>query len=142
MRMADELVRDHRLDEHRQQRESQDLRERDDEQLLHVLQHLEVVVSGERLHGDAGQHRQREQQELDDRDRREFGEPVDRLAHRQRIVDAVEMRVALAPDQLTGVEGGDDVEEQRRAALHGLEHEVRDRPDVLSADCGRRSGRC
>ena len=36
-----------------------------------------MVVAGERLHDDADEHRHGEQKQLDDRDRREFGEPVD-----------------------------------------------------------------
>ena len=97
---------------------------------LKYCSQLVVVVAGDRLHGDADEHRHREQHELHERDRRELREPVGRLAHRQRVVDAVEMVVALAPDQLPGVQRGDDVEEQRRAAFHRLQHQVRDGPDV------------
>ena len=80
------------------------------------------------------QHRDSEQDELDERDRGELGKPVGGLAHGQGVVDAVEVVVAFAPDELRGVQGGDDVEEERRAAFHRLEHEVGDGPDVDAAD--------
>ena len=64
----------------------------------------------------------------------ELGKPVGGFADGQRVVDSGEVRVALAPDQLGGVEGGDDVEEERGAAFDGLQHEVGDGPDVLLRD--------
>ena len=54
--------------------------------------------------------------------------------HGQRVVDAVEVGVAFAPDEFGGVERRDDVEEQRRAAFHRLQHQVGDGPDVHAAD--------
>ena len=47
------------------------------------------------------------------------------------------MGVALAPDELGGVEGGDNVEEEDGAAFDGLQHQVSHRPDVLIADAAR-----
>ena len=129
--VAHELVRHDGLHEQCEQDEDEDLREGDEIELLEVLQQLVVVVAGDGLHDDADQHGDREQDELDDHDRRELGEPVGGLSHGQRVVDAVEMGVALAPDQLRGVEGGDDEEKEQRAAFDGLHHEVGDGPDVL-----------
>ena len=93
---------------------------------------LIVVVAGDGLHHDAAEAGDGEQDELDKAEGEEFGEPVGGFGNGQRVVDAGEVRVALAPDQLGGVERGDDVEEELRAAFHGLQHEVGDRPDVRS----------
>ena len=128
--VSHELVRDHRLCEQRPQREAEDLREGDDVQFLEVLRQLEVVVSRHRLHEDANEHRHGEQHELDDRDRGELREPIDGLAHRQRVVDTVEVVVALAPDELTGVQRRDDEEEERGPSFHGLQHEISHGPHV------------
>src|ERR1017187_3726941 len=65
---------------------------------------------------------------------REFGEPVGGLENGQRVMDTGEMRVALAPDELGGVEGSDNEEEEFGAAFDGLQHEVGDRPDILIGD--------
>ena len=78
---------------------------------------LEVVVAGERLHEDAAEHGDGEEDEFDDGEREELGEPVGGFAHRQRVVDAVEVGVALAPDQFAGVKRGDDEEEKSGASL-------------------------
>ncbi len=82
-------------------------------------------------HGDG------EQDELDEGDGGELGEPVGGFAHGKRVVNAVEVVVAFAPDELGGVEGGDDVEEEGSAAFDGLEHEVSDGPDVFVAAASR-----
>ena len=111
--VTDELVRHHGLHEHGEQRKRQHLREGDDEQLLDVLQHLVVVVADDGLHQHAHQHRDREQNDFDERNGRELRQPVGPLGHRQRIVDAVEVVVALAPDQFRGVQRRDD--DRRRA---------------------------
>ena len=93
-----------------------------------------MVVTGDGLHEDAEEHRDGEEDELDDDEGGEAGEPVGGLAHGQSVVDAVEVGVALAPEQFRGVEGGDDVEEEEGAALDRLQHEVGDWPDVLFGD--------
>ncbi len=58
-----------------------------------------------------------EEDELDEAEGDELGEPVGGFADGQGIVDAGEVGVALAPDEFGGVEGGDDVEEERGAAF-------------------------
>ncbi len=67
-------------------------------------------------------------------EREEFAEPIGGFAHGQRVVDAVEMGVALAPDEFSGVKRGDDVEEESGRAFDGLEHEVGDGPDVATGE--------
>ena len=101
-----------------------------------------MVVAGDGLHEDAAEAGDGEQDEFDKAEGEEFGEPVGGLGDGQRIVDAGEVGVALAPDQLGGVERGDDVEEQHGAAFDRLQHEVGDGPDVLVRRRGRHSGRC
>ncbi len=71
---------------------------------------------------------------LDDDDGGEAGEPVGRLAHGQGVVDAVEVVVALAPEELRGIEGRDDKEKKKSTAFDGLHHEVGNRPDVLFSE--------
>ena len=102
--VAHELVRDHGLDEECEKGEGEDLREGHDVEFLEVLQELVVVVTGDGLHHDADQHGEGEEDELDDDDGGEAREPVGGLAHGQRVVDAVEMGVALAPEQFRGIE--------------------------------------
>ena len=89
-------------------REDEDLREGDEVELLEVLEELVVVVAGDGLHEDAAEHGDGEQDEFDDDEGGELGEPVGGFAHGQRVVNAVEVGVALAPDELGGVERGDD----------------------------------
>ena len=132
--VAHKLVRDDGLDEKCEKSEGEDLREGHDVEFLEVLQELVMVVAGDGLHDNADEHGEGEQDELDDDDGGEAGEPVGGLAHGQRVVDAVEMGVALAPEQLRGIEAGDDEEEEKGAALDGLDHEVGDRPDVPFGD--------
>ncbi len=128
-----EFVRDHGLHEHGEQRERQHLRQRDQEQFLQVLKHFVVVVAVDGLHQHADQHGNGEQNDFDDGDGRELGQPIDGLRQRQCVMDSVEAGVTLAPDQFGGVQGGDDDEEQSRRALHCLQHQVSDRPHVVSA---------
>src|SRR6185503_11857405 len=45
-------------------------------------------------------------------------------------MDTFKAGIALAPDQLARIKGGHDEEEQHRAALHRLQHEIGHRPDV------------
>ena len=56
-----------------------------------------------------------EQDEFDEAEGGELREPVSGFAHGQRVVDAVEVGVALAPDEFGGVEGGDDDREETTA---------------------------
>ena len=90
-----------------------------------------MVVAEECLHHDTDQHGERDKDELDHHDRREAGEPVGGLSHGQSVVDAVEMRVALAPKQLRGIEDSDNQEKEQSATLDGLDHEVGHWPYVL-----------
>ena len=132
--MADELVGDHGLNEEREQGEREHLRERDHIEFLGVLRELIVVIAGDGLHDDAAQAGDGEQDEFDEAEGEEFREPVGGFGNGQRVVDAGEVGVALAPDEFGGVERGDNVEEERRAAFHGLQHEVGDGPDILAGD--------
>ena len=79
---------------------------------------------------------------FDDDDGSEAREPVGGLAHGQSIMDAVEVRVALAPEQFCGVESRNNEEEEQGAALDRLDHEVGDGPDVRFQRRGRRNSRC
>ena len=74
---------------------------------------LIVVVAGDGLHDDAAEAGDGEQDEFDKAEGEELGEPVGGFGNGQRVVDAGEVGVALAPDQFGGVEGGDD--DRRRA---------------------------
>ena len=62
------------------------LREGDEVQLLQILEQLVVVVSGDRLHDDAAEHDDGEQDEFDQDQGEELGEPVESIresaAHR------------------------------------------------------------
>ena len=132
--VAHKLVRDDGLDEEREKDEGEDLREGHDVELLEVLEEFVMVVAGDGLHDNADEHGDGEQDELDEDNGGEAGEPVGGLAHGQSIVDAVEVGVALAPEQFGGIEGRDNEEEEQGAALDGLDHEVGDGPDVLFGD--------
>src|ERR1700676_3759788 len=90
-----------------------------------------MVVTSDSLHEDADEHRHRKQDQLDDYDGRQTREPVRRLAHRKSIMDAVEVRVALAPEQFRRIESRDYIEKEESASLYRLQHEVGDWPDVL-----------
>ena len=110
------------------------LRIGDDEKFLEVLGDFVMVVAGEGLHEDAAEHGDGEEDEFGDGQREEFAEPVGGFAHGKRVVDAVEMGVALAPDEFGGVERGDDEEEESGRAFDGLDHEVGDGPDIAAGD--------
>src|ERR1700685_272659 len=122
--MADALVRDHGLNEEGKQSEGKDLREGADVQLLEVLEELVMVVTGDGLHEDAYQHRGGEQDQFDDDNSGEAGKPIGGFAHGERVVDTLETGVALAPEQLGGIERGHDKKEKSGAPLYGLEHQV------------------
>jgi len=128
--VADELVGDDGLHEEGHQRVDEDLGEGDEVELLEVLEELEVEVSLDGLGEDAADHDDRKQDELDDGKRAEFAGPVDAFAQGQGIVNLLEADVALAPDELAGIHGGDDDEEQHRRTLHRLQHEEGYGPDV------------
>src|SRR5580704_5516711 len=115
--MPDEFVADHGLNEKSEQRKCHDLREGDDEQLLEILQQFEVVIAKAGLDEDAADHRNHQQDYFDKGDRDQLGKPVDALAHRQRIVYAVKVDVALLPDQFGSIKSGHDQQEKSRAAL-------------------------
>ncbi len=132
--VSDEFVRDHGLQEEREQGEGQNLREGDQIEFLGILGDLIVVIPGDSLHDHAAHAGDRQQDELHQAEGEQFGKPIDGFGDRQGVVDSGEVGIALAPDQLGGIQSGDDVEEQRRAAFHGLQHQVGDGPDVLSAD--------
>ena len=132
--VADELIGYHGLEEKREQGEGEHLGEGDHIELLGVLQKLVVVVAGDGLHEDATESGDGKQNELDKTEGQEFREPVGGLRNGQRVMDASELGVALAPDEFGRVEGGDNVEEEDGAAFHGLEHEVGDGPDVPVGD--------
>src|ERR1700733_4417561 len=110
--MGDELVTDNRLQEQSQQGEDEDVRKGDEVKLFEVLKQFVMVVARARLAENAADHHDGEQQQLNDRQGSQFGEPVDRLPHGQRIVNAVELDIAFTPDQLAGIERRDDEEEK------------------------------
>src|SRR5580704_6502141 len=132
--IADKLVRNHGLNEEGKKGEGDYLREGHDVELFDVLKEFVVVVTEERLHQNADEHSEGEEDDLDDQDGGEAGEPVGGLAHGQRVMDAVEVSIALAPEEFRGIETRDNEEEKQGAALDGLDHQVRDRPDVLLSD--------
>ena len=132
--VADEFVADDGLNEESEEGEDEHLGIGDDEKFLEVLGDFEVVVAGEGLHEDAANHGDGEEDEFGDGEREELAEPVGGLAHGERVVDAVEMRIALAPDEFSGVERRDDEEKESRGAFDGLHHEKGDRPDVAAGD--------
>ena len=111
-RISQKFVRDHGLNEEREKNEGENLREGDDVEFLEVLQEFVVVVAGHRLHDDADESGEGEEDDLDDDDGGEAGKPVGGFAHGQSVVDAVEVSVALAPEKFGRVESGDDEEEE------------------------------
>ena len=92
------------------------------------------MITGDGLHHDAAEAGYGEKDDLDEAESEEFGEPVGGLGNGQSVMDAGEVCVALAPDELGGVQGGDNIEEELRAAFDRLEHQVSDRPDILIRD--------
>ncbi len=132
--VADKLVRHDGLDEEGKENEDEDLREGHNIELLEVLQEFVVVIAGDGLHHDADEHGESEENEFDDDDGGEAGEPVSGLAHGESVVNAVEMRVALAPEQLCGIEARDNEEKEEGTSLDRLDHEVGDRPHVPFGD--------
>ena len=55
-------------------------------------------------------------------------------AQGQRVVDAVEAGVALAPDEFGGVQRGNDEEEQRGGAFDRLQHQIGHGPDIAAGN--------
>ncbi len=49
-------------------------------------------------------------------------------------MNTFEVIVTLTPDQLSRVKGRDDHEEEHRAALNSLQHEVSNWPDLNTSD--------
>ena len=45
-------------------------------------------------------------------------------------MDLLEVRIALPPNQFTGIHGGNNIEQQGRNTLHCLQHQVGHRPDI------------
>lgn len=132
--VADELVVDHSLDEKREQSEGHELRKYDDIQFLEILAKFVVVITGNCLHNYAAEHGDREQEQFNEGNCRQLGQPVDALAHGQRVVDAVYVRITLAPDEFSSIEPGDDKKEKSGAPFDGLQHEVGHGPDVNVGD--------
>src|SRR5260370_8405467 len=89
-----------------------------------------MMVTGCGLHHDADKHGEGEKDHFDDGNGSEARKPVDGLAHGQSIVDAIEVRVALTPEQLCGVESRNNEEEKQSAALDRLDHEGAYWPDA------------
>ncbi len=52
-------------------------------------------------------------------------------------MNTVEVIVPLAPDEFRRIQGGNDIEEQGRAAFDCLEHEIGNGPDVFVAGMSR-----
>ncbi len=87
----------------------QQVREGDQVEFLEILQELEVIISGDVCEMMPQNMTTVSRTSSTSDQGGELAEPVDPSAHGQRIVDLIEVRVALAPDQLAGVHGGDDV---------------------------------
>src|SRR5579864_2737518 len=131
---AYKLVRDYSLHKECEKNKGQDLREGHQIEFLEILEQLVVVIAGDGLHENAHEHGEREENEFDDDDGGEAREPVDGLAHRKSVVNAVEVSVALAPEQFRGVKTSDNQKKEDGAALDGLQHEVGDGPDISFSD--------
>jgi hypothetical protein len=131
--VADELVRDDSLYEERHEAEDEYLGQDHQVEFLCILKELVVVVASNGLHDDATESGDGEHDDFDEAESGELGEPIGCFAHGQRIVDAGEACVALAPDEFGCVEGSDDVQEDYGAAFNGLQHEIGDGPDDFAA---------
>ena len=130
------------LDEESEEGEAQHLRQGNDVELLEILQKLVMVIAGDGLHDDAARSivtASRITSTITMAVSLESQSVVS--LHGQSVMDAVEMVVAFAPDEFRGIEGGDDIEEERRAAFDSLEHEIGDWPNVCLRRA-RRNGRC
>ena len=135
--VADEFIGDEGLDEERQEGVDHHLGEGDEEELLDVLEEVVVVEAGDGLHEDAADHAGGENHEGDEGEGGEFGEPVRGFAQGECVVDAIEVGVALAPEELGGVEGDDDIAEEGGVAFDDAEDEI---GDGVDADFGAVAG--
>ena len=102
------LIRDDGLDEEREKYECEDLREGNDVELLQILKELVMVIARDGLHQNADEHGDGEEDDLDDDNGGEAGEPVGGLAHGQSVMDSAEVGIALAPEELRGIERCDN----------------------------------
>lgn len=96
-----------------------------------------MVVAENGLHEDAAEHRDGEQGQADKTKRGQLREPIGGFTEGKRIVDAVEVRVALAPDEFRRVESNNNVREERGVALDSAQHEVGYGPNVRVAGATR-----
>src|SRR5579862_3484738 len=92
------------------------------------------MVAEDGLHEDAAGHGDDEKDDFGDGERKKFAEPIGGFAHGKRVVDSVEVGIALAPNEFSGVERGHDVEKESSGAFDGLEHEVGDGPNVAASE--------
>ena len=123
------MVEQH-LQRDRQHRHQRVLRQHDQEQGLQVQPRLEREVAFEQLDQHAAQHCHEQHHRLQADQAERLGHQRQPARHRQRVEHLVEARLAFAPDQFAGVEGGDDQHEQLGDAADHFEYLVGHREGV------------
>ena len=83
----------------------------DAEQALEIQAGLDARIAFRKLDADTGGHDHRFQQHLDQEQREQLGEKHRAVRDGKRVHDFVNAGIALAPDELAGVERDDDEHE-------------------------------
>ena len=138
--VADVLVVDQRVDEQRQRADQQKAGELQHEELEQVVRQVDPGVALRQLDADAAQHDHRQQHRLQHRERRKLGAERQPRRRRQAVGDVGHPGVALAPDELAGIDCGHDQHEQAEQAAGDVEDLVRERLRVGAVQRAHRPG--
>src|ERR1700733_1689545 len=110
------------MNKKREQDKRQQLRKRNQIHFFQIDWNFVAVITEKRLHHDPAKQHEGNENQVDERQREEFAEPINPVRRRQRIVDLIEANVALAPDKLSRIHGADDEKKQERRSLQNLNH--------------------
>ncbi len=140
--MAEVFLVDHRMHGQRQHADEPVVDELDAEEPMDVETKLVMVIALGGLDAHSGQHQHRLQHHRHQHQRTELGREWQPGGDRQRVVDLVQPVLALAPDELPGIERDDHQHEHAERAGDELQHLVGDGPRRRAEEAaGRRARR-
>ena len=128
--VAEILVVHQRVDDEREHRRQQVAAELQHEQLEQVMAEFDAREAVQQLDRDAADQHDREQDQLQREHRDELRAEAEPGRRRHAVDDVVHARVALAPDQLAGIDRRHDQHERAEQPRHHVEHLVGQRIGV------------
>ena len=132
--VAEVLVVDDRVHRDRQGADQPVADQVDGQEVVEIEADLEVRVALRGLDRHAAQHQAELQHQRHEHQRHQLGDQRQPGRRRQGVADLVEAVVALAPDELAGIERDDDEHERREAARDQAEQLEGDRPGGGAVD--------